>query len=133
MLAGLAITSGLSKHQDVFNVILNDRVWFIRLPQKRGAIFDLIACIGDLVPQDRGQVIEADSPAAYRNIRVEGHYHMPPTITSPGKTDIPDHTHEATTRNQGSVAMTPNFVEFIHELVIALDRPQLGSMVVVLL
>jgi len=50
-------------HQYELDVVLDYRVWLIRLAEKRAAVLHLIGGVRDLVPDDRSEVVEANLPA----------------------------------------------------------------------
>jgi hypothetical protein len=54
----IAVATRLPLHEDEFNVILNDGVWFIRLSEKARTPLHLIGSVGDLMPDNWGEVIK---------------------------------------------------------------------------
>src|SRR5258708_31112619 len=59
-----AIAARLPLHQNEFDVVLDDRIGFVRLAEKTAAIsICLIHCICDFVPDDRREIGEAQATA----------------------------------------------------------------------
>ena len=126
LLAGrLAIAARFPEHQNVLHVVFQDGVRLVGLPQKRGTVLHFVVGVGDLVPEDRSEVIEAHATGAHADIRVQGHDHVPPLISSPGYANIAHHAYDAAPRNQNSVAMAPYLGEFIVELLVIADQAEL--------
>jgi hypothetical protein len=79
----VTVFSRLPKQQDELDVILHDRVWFVWLAQKRGAItFDFRHSVRDLVPDDRGEGVKAGFLALNLNLRVQGFNQMPTELAA---------------------------------------------------
>src|SRR5947207_2638693 len=112
---GLPVAAVFAEHQNVLNVVLDDGVWLEWLSQERGTVLDLIAGVGDLVPKNWCQVVEPDSPATYRNVRVQRHDHVPAIVVSPSDAHVADHAHQAPAFRENSVTVTPRLVQFVHE------------------
>src|SRR5437899_2265603 len=53
-----SVPSWLSEHQYVLDVILDDSIGLVRLTEKRCAVLNLERGVGDLVPNDRREVVE---------------------------------------------------------------------------
>ncbi len=56
-----AVTAGLAFHEDEFDVVLDNAVRLIRFAEEAAAIpARFIDCVGNLVPDDRCEIIESD-------------------------------------------------------------------------
>src|SRR6266567_1726006 len=129
---GRPVPSRLSLHQDEFDIVLNYRVWFVRLPQKAGAILNFISCIGDFVPDDRGKIVKAHHATVLLNRRMQVYNGVAAVILPSGKAHIADHANQATTGNQGAKAMLPYLVKLTEEIVVVFDVSHLPSGIAVL-
>ena len=67
----MAFAAGLSEHQDVLDVILDDRIGLVRLAEKGRAVVNLEGGVGDLVPDDCREVVEPQLVAPVGNRRME--------------------------------------------------------------
>src|SRR5262245_27514898 len=72
----LAVPARLTLHQNELDVVFDDSVRFIWLPKERRAVLHLEGCIGDLVPDDGREVVEADLPAVLLNRGVQRYDHV---------------------------------------------------------
>src|SRR6266542_427453 len=84
--ARLALPARLALEQDVLDVVLHDGIRLVGFAQKAGAVFNLKLRVGDLVPDDRCQVVESQAAAALLNTGVQWEHHMPPELPSRGST-----------------------------------------------
>ena len=126
LLAGrLAVPARLPQHQDELDVVLDDGIGLVGLPQEAGPVPGLMACIRDLVPEDRRQVVEADLPRPHDDVGVHWHHRMP-AMLAPRQANVPDDAHEPAAGNQHAKAMLPHLVELAMKGVIAFDEPQLA-------
>src|SRR5687768_17669050 len=108
----MAIASRLSEDQNKLNVILHDRVRFVRLSEKPGPISsDLGDHIRDLAPDDWRQRIKAQFLALHLNIGMKGLDRVTPVFPS-CPADITDHNAESTTRREHVEATLPDFSQF---------------------
>src|SRR5207245_6959787 len=94
-LAGTAITAGLSLHEYEFDVVLDHGIRLVRLAEESAAARDFVIGIGDLVPNDRGQVIKPNCLAMLLNVRVQRYDSMPAVVLSSRQADIADVDNEA--------------------------------------
>lgn len=131
---GGAVTAGLSLHQDEFDVILDNGVGFVGLAQEgRPVSLGLELRVGDLVPNDRGQVVEADGPTMFLDRSMEGYYGMPAAVLAAGKADVPNDTDQPPAGHERIETAPPNPVQFLKELLVVGDEPELFVAPVVLL
>ena len=113
-LSWAAISTRLALHEHEFDVILDDRVRFVRLTEKPSAAGYLILGVGDLVPDDRREIVESNFFATLLDRCVKRDNGMPAVVFLPRKTDItnvddqssPWDETKATHRNCGCVATT---------------------------
>src|ERR1039457_3210500 len=94
----------LPEHQDELDVILDDGIGLVGLPQEAGPVLDLITRIGYLVPENGRQVVEADLPGPHNDVGVHRHARMPAMLAA-GQADVPDDAHEPAAGNQHAKAM----------------------------
>jgi hypothetical protein len=64
-LSWFSVTAGLSQHQDVLDIVLDDTVGIIWFAENATVPGDLIGGIGDLVPDYGSQVGVAQTPAPF--------------------------------------------------------------------
>lgn len=67
-----AVAAGLALHEDEFDIIFDDGIGFVGFTEEAGAALDFIFSVGDFVPNDGGEVIEADGFAVVLDGCVEG-------------------------------------------------------------
>ena len=121
----LTVSARLPQHQNKFDVIFDDGIGFVRFAEEAGAtIFDFIFGVGNLVPEDRSEVIKADATAANDDIGVQGHDHVA-TVAFARKANVADNADEPAARNENAQAVTPNAVEFIMELLVVRNETEL--------
>ncbi len=130
----LAVAASLALHQDELNVVLDDGVGLIGLAQEAaGSPIDLVRGVRDLVPDDRRQVVESQTPATFLDRRVQRDDGVTPVVLAPGETYISHDADEAPTGHESFVAHAPDLIESIKKLVVVLDPPQLAVGAAVLL
>src|SRR5712671_1391786 len=74
------IATRFSLHQNKLNVIFYDRVRLVRFSKKTSPVFDLVRGVGNFVPDDWRQVIEADLSAMLLNRGVKWHDRVTPFV-----------------------------------------------------
>ena len=67
------VAAWLALHQYVFDVVLDDGIGFVGLPKELRTVLDLVIRVGDLVPDDRSEVIETDVTALDADVRMQWH------------------------------------------------------------
>ena len=131
---GPAVAARFPLHQDELDVVLDDRVGLVGLPEEPSrAPIDLVGGVRDLAPDDRRQIVEAEPPAALLDGSMKGDHRMPAGVPSPRKADVAHHAHEASAGDQRFAAHAPDLVELIEELVVILDPAQLAVVPAILL
>src|SRR5712692_68769 len=129
-----AIASGFPLHEDEFNIILDDRVRFIWFSQKTRAVaLDLVLRVGDLVPDDRRQIVKTHRPAMFLNRSVKRDDGVSAIVLLARQAHVPDYADQSPPRNPGLETLIPHGIKLANELVIFLDMPQLACRFVVLL
>src|SRR6516165_7169748 len=99
---GRAITARLSLHQDELDVVLDDRVRLVRLPEERGSVaLGLQPRVGDLVPDDGCQVVITHETAVFLDRGMERDDSVPATVLPPREADIAHHTDQPAARYEG--------------------------------
>ena len=122
---GLAIPARLPQHEDELDVVLDDGIGLVGLPQEAGTVLDLMIRIGYLVPENGSEVVEADVPGPHDDVGVHRHDRMPAVLAA-GQADVPYDAHEPAAGNQHSEAMSPYLVQLALEDVVVLDEPKLA-------
>jgi len=56
---GLTVAAGLALHEDEFNIVLDNRIGLVRLPEEFRAVAHFIARVGYLVPDNWIEVVKA--------------------------------------------------------------------------
>jgi hypothetical protein len=74
----------LPQHENEFDIVLDHRIRFVGLTKEAGAVLDLVRGIGNFVPDDWGEIVEADSLAVNLNRRMKRHNSVTTTIHAPG-------------------------------------------------
>src|SRR5947208_14660224 len=81
---GAAIATWLAKHEDVFDVVLDDRVWLVGLTEKTATVaFGLENRVCDLVPDDWSKSVKADSAAMLGDGGMQRHDRVAALVTPP--------------------------------------------------
>ena len=63
----LAVPARLALHQDEFNVILDDTIRLVGFTEKATASFNFVLRVGNLVPDDRSEVVIPNAPTLLLN------------------------------------------------------------------
>src|SRR5437879_2538748 len=85
------------------------------------------------MPDNRGEVVEADHPAMFLDGCMERHNHMAAGILRARQATVGDHDHQSAPRDKASNTVAPDLVEFCQEIVVAGDVPELAVASAVLL
>ena len=112
-------------HQYELNVILDYRIWLVRLAKKSRSIIRFIRRIGNLVPNDGSEIVKSDLAAALLYGRMKRHHRVTPAIFASGKTDIPHDANEATPWNQDAKTLAPDLIQFGQKSLIIRHVPKL--------
>lgn len=96
-----AVTAGLLLHQDVLDVVLDDGIWLIWLPEESSPSLDFVLRVGDLVPDYRGEVHETDPSATLLDACVQRDHCVATIVALPGEAHIADNAHEAAAGDKG--------------------------------
>ncbi len=73
LICRLTIPPRFAKHQDELYVIFNNGIGLVGLAEKARPVFDLVIGIGDFVPKNRTEVVEANLPGPNHDIGVHRH------------------------------------------------------------
>jgi len=68
--------------------------------------------IGDFVPDDGSQIVEADLPAALLDRGMQRDNGMPTLVLPSGEAYVPDHHNKSSPRNEAAIALFPDRVQF---------------------
>ena len=89
-------------------------VWLAQ--ERRSVSLCLELRIGDLVPDDRGKVVEADGPTPLLNRRVKRYDRMPPFVLPARQADVADDANQPAARDQRVETPPPAVSSSIEEL-----------------
>jgi len=92
--------------------------------EARAVSFGFGGAVGNLVPEDRLQTIQARLPGTHLYVGMERNQVMPPALLS-RNTDIADHATNAATAHQYPPALPPHFVELHQEVLVVLEMSHL--------
>src|SRR6266487_1229217 len=70
------IPTRLPLHENELDIVLYYRVRFIGLAQEPRSVIDFKARVSDLIPNDRGEVVEPMLSAMHDDVGVERNYNM---------------------------------------------------------
>lgn len=112
------VAAGLALHEDELDVVLDDRVGLVGLPKEATTVIHLVDRVRDLVPDDRGEVVEAQPSAVLLNRGVERDDHVPATVLSAREAHVPDDADQTAAGHEGSVAVLPHAIQFGEELLV---------------
>lgn len=121
----LAIAAGLPLHQDKLDVVLNDGIRLVGFAEEFGAVLNLIIGIGNLVPDDRIQIIEAQVTATDTNVSMQWKHSMT-TESTARYANVANHTHQTATRYQYAEALFEHLTKLGQELLVVVDVTKLG-------
>jgi len=108
----LPVSAGLPQHQNELCIILDNGVWLVRFTQKRRPVFNFIAGIGDLVPNDRSEIIKANAPGSDNDVSVHRHHDMTAMLAT-REAHITHNAYDASTRNEDPKAMRPDSIQLV--------------------
>jgi len=121
----LSIGPRSTEDQDIFDLVLDDRVRLVGLAQKRSAVpSDLGSRVGNLVPKNRDQVIETNLEALPRDVSVHGN-HAVASRFAPGQANVSDHNAQPAARNQKLKTARPDPPKLAQELLVVRQVTQL--------
>ncbi len=122
---GSSVAAWLPLHQNELDVVLDDCIRLVGLSEEAPAVLYFVRCIGNFVPDDWRQIIEANPPAMFLNSGMEGNDGMSSFILAPREADVPDHAHQSSAHNQGVKTSLPNSIQFFDEVVVVDDVTKL--------
>jgi hypothetical protein len=125
LLRGAAVGAGFAKQQDVLDIVLDDAVGFVRLAEKACAIArDLSHRVGNLVPEDRGEVVETEIQTFAREVGVQWDNAMP-SMAFARQADIAHDDAHAAARHKRFGTTLPHTAQLPQELRIVVVVAQL--------
>ena len=80
--------------------------------------------VRNFLPENRGQAIQAEFPAAHLDVGMEGHDEMAAVLLA-GNAHVSDNTTNPATRREHARALGPNLVELAKKLFVVLDLAEL--------
>ena len=104
----LSVPSGFALHQEKFYIVFHNRARLVRLAQEFGPVVCLEGRIGDLVPDNGVEVIEADFPADDSDICMKRHHEMTAVLFS-RKADVADDADKPAAGYEDPVNLCPYF------------------------
>jgi len=75
-----SVTTRFSLHKDELDIVLDHGVGLEGLSQKATSVLDFIGGVGNLVPNDRRKIVEANTAAVFLNRGVKGNDSVAPAI-----------------------------------------------------
>jgi len=132
-LSGLPVTARLALHENEFNVVLDDGVRLIGFAEELGAVAHLVIGVGNLVPDDRIEVVKTKFAALHADVGMERNDGVSPIILAPGEADVTHHADEASSGDEHAERLRPHELKFAEELFVFLDVAQLALGLVVAL
>ena len=128
-----AVLATLPEKQNVLDVVLDDRARLVRLTvESRAVAFGLHHTVGDLVPENRREAVQANPPRPHLDIGVQGHYPVPP-VKPARNANVADNAADPATSHQYAGTFLPDLVEFIKEVFIVRNVPHLPGVLRILL
>lgn len=118
------VTPRLPLHQDEFHVVLDDGIRLVGLPKELRSVFDLVGSIGDLMPDDRIQIVESNPAADDADVGVEWKDEVA-TEVPPRDADVANHANESSAGNKYAVDMLPDLLQLGQKCLIVLNVSQL--------
>ena len=126
----LPVSARLTLHQNEFHIILYNGVRFVRFAEELGSVLYLIGGVGDLVPDDRVQVVESDAPADDADIGVQRKNKVTSEF-APRDADVADDAHQTATGNEDSVDVPPDLFQLEQKCLVVLDVAELVRILVI--
>jgi hypothetical protein len=127
-----SIASGLPLHEDKLHVVFYNGIGLVRFAEELRAVGNLIRGVGDLVPDNRIEIIKPDATANNRDVGMEGKNEM--TAKAPAcDTYIAHYANQTSSRSKDAEYMTPYFFQFGKKRLIVLDVTELVRVFVVAL
>ena len=107
-IGGTAVATWLALHQDELDVVLDYGIRLVGLAEKSAAaIVHLMHDVGNLVPNDRRQIVEADGSTVFLDRGMQRNHGMPSVVFSAGQTDVADDTNQPAAGNEYVKASPP--------------------------
>ena len=128
-----AVLATLPKKQNGLDVVLDDRAGLIRLTvESRAVAFGLHCAVGDLVPENRREAVQAKLPRPHLDVGVQWHHPVPP-VKLARNANVTDNAADPAASHQYAGTFLPDPVEFIEEVVVVLNVPHLPGVLRILL
>src|SRR3990170_4509969 len=107
-----AVGPWLPLHKNKLDIVLDDGVGLVRLPQKGRAVLDLEGRVGDLVPDHGRQVVKPDLATMLHDGSVDRHYHVG-TKGATRPAHVADDHHETTALHENTQALDPDLIKLL--------------------
>lgn len=127
-----SIAAGFPLHEDKFHVVFYNGIRFVRFTEELRSVGNLIRGVGDLVPDNRIEIIKADATTNDRDVGVEGKNEMTAKVPA-CDTYIAHYANQTSSRSKDAEYMTPYLFQFGKEHLIVLDVTELARVFVVAL
>lgn len=114
------VSSRFALHQDELNIVFNNGIWFVGFSKKLGSVFYLIGSVGNLVPDNRVQIVEADTSAYNADIGMKWKNQVSSKISS-RDAYIADNAHKAAAGDKDTVDVPPDFLQLKEKRFIILN------------
>ena len=120
----LPIPPRLALHQNELHVILDNRVRLVRFAEEFAGLVGLENSVGNLVPDDRVQVVETEAAAEDTDVRMQRKHQVPAKVPA-GHADVANHANQATAGDQDAIHMPPDLGQLVQKHFIVLDVAEL--------
>src|SRR2546427_947683 len=111
-----AIAARLALHQDEFDVVLDDRVRLVRLPEKTASVARrFINRVGDLVPDDGREIGEAQVTAVLLDRRVQRNDRMDARVLAARQAYVTDDTDQSPARHKRLETTAPHRIQLFEK------------------
>lgn len=132
VLSWFAIAARFALHQDEFDIVLDNRVGFVRFAKEFTPVLDLVIRVGDFMPYDRVEVVETKLTTHHADVGMKRH-HQVSAIASARQADIANHTDQPSSRNKHSQTFAPNITQGKEKLFVIRDVTELVRIGLILL
>ena len=123
---GASVATGLPLHQDELDVVLDDGVRLVGLAQKAAAFtLGFVRRIGNFVPDDRCEIVEAETAAVLLNRCVERNDGVSAAVLPPRQAHVANNDDQATAGNEYAKTVAPHFIQFGKKLIVDRDVAEL--------
>src|SRR6266852_9024346 len=111
-----AIAARLPFHQDEFDVVLDDRIGLVRFSEKTTSVARrFINRVGNLVPDDRRKIGEAQKTAVLLNRSMQRNDRMNAGVLAARQAYVPDDTDQPPARHKRVETTAPDRIQLLEK------------------